>query len=876
MEHHLLPRDPTPTTIQVPCVCKPPYYEGQDFLSYPAEKGKPWLVKEEGKSFQLQIGRHELHNPTPVEELESFYQQWLFFGLLKVILADAFRAEDFVSEEEGKKWITTGHLMPHLQKIWTERLASGVLDIAAHLYTVELVHTVTTVLKTTERRSLRLTGRGFDWRIRLPIASLVEQMAAATNLAFDMRNIKLDQRALQFYATAPFPFEDVQTAMKRAGWCPSELHAITTKFQSLEVLYFLSRLKKSEPYKDHEKCTTRLCQCYQTNRDSYISKHTELQCLCLDYSDAELDITIRQILGNGGVPVLKITEVGSSVQVQAIKSTSETNYIAISHVWADGLGNASSNSLPSCQLAKLKRLAMALQVKAFALRNQGSSPENNGGLCAGDGVADGAEHFIWIDTLCCPCEPSKAKNNSILRLRETYMNAALVLVLDATLQTIALETTSCAEVLLRVFSSGWTSRLWTLQEGVLARSLWFQFHDQAEEIAVLNTRLFHEGTKDIRVMMIYQDLLSQFQWLKMLNAKSVADPSGKDTESGERKVVSLTTLDYGLQHRAVSVAADEALCIATLLKLSLEEIQAVPEDAEDRMCKLWKLIAVKYGGIPQKILYLGYPRLPTAGFRWAPRTLLHEGIVYRGRQRILSWADPNLGQPDQNGLLVKCQGYIIKNRQWKDSLLQNPWRSIGFLNSEFPIMTFRDDQSALRFGFMVGSYSRDVAFSTLNGKCNVANIVHGLVDFGPCGIIQLSESQEALMGNIKTLPSGICQIEQPVPLQLWPLETNMTLVFDTAEQIATAARAIPATKRMDDLQRNDQQDSEEFQAAAQEVKVFVHASVDEKLRDKDIAAALWTSFMKTETGYLASLVLDWFWHDYVCQSFDNDQTWYVD
>ncbi|MCJ1418134.1 hypothetical protein MMC32_004479 [Xylographa parallela] len=871
MEHHLVPRDPTSTELVVPCVCNPPYYDGQDFLLYPLAHTKPWLVCVDGKDLRDQIDEHENNDLTPIEELESFYQQWLFFGLLKVVLQDAFRAEDFVAEKQGKRFITTRDLMPRLQRIWTDQPFAKAVSTTAQLYTAKCMSIVTIVLGSTEALRIRPIQRQFDWRIRLSIASLAQLIASASNLAFDMQGVKHEQRA-SYLPIYRFPNEDVASEMRRAGWCPSELYAITNKFSSLYSRYFISKMKKPEPHKDHDQCNSRFCQWYQTMPCSYVTKHMDHQCSCLHYSDVDLDATIRYILAEGGMPVLKITGAGPSLRVQAIESTSDTKYIAISHVWADGLGNPSSNSLPRCQIANLRKLAVALHSKVFAPVKLGTPLEEGRSLCTGNSEVEDEEPLIWIDTLCCPCEPSKAKSNSLLQLRETYSNATLVLVLDAALQTVTLETTSFHEVLLRVFSSGWTSRLWTSQEGVLAKSLWFQFRDQAEDFTVLKNGLLLEGYEDVRAMIIYYDLVPQFQWLAMYKTEKAAE-----TETGH----GLLTLDYALSYRAVSVAADEALCISTLLGLTLREILAVPAEPEARMCKLWELIAKKYGGIPQSILTLGYTRLETEGFRWAPKTLLDEGVAYRGRQRIVYWSDPVLGQPDKNGLLIKCPGYIISNRHWDDGLLQNPWQSIGLVNTNFPLMTFKNGASDQRFGFFVSPYSRDIPFLKSNGKSIVYDIVHELVDSGRCGILQVMRSAkdkpvDALMGRIKILPSGICQICQPILLVLWPLDTSITLVFDTVEKIATAARSIPATKRMDELQRQDQENSKEMQAAVKDMKSFVKALTEEKLRDQAVAAAMDLSLKTTEMACLAGLVLDWFWHDYVAQSFDVDQAWYVD
>ena len=62
-----------------------------------------------------------------------------------------------------------------------------------------------------------------------------------------------------------------------------------------------------------------------------------------------------------------------------------------------------------------------------------------------------------------------------------------------------------------------------------------------------------------------------------------------------------------------SVAADEALCISTIFQLPLEELLQVPDNVQDGVSKIWARLAREYGGIPQRILCCGSPRLDVKG-----------------------------------------------------------------------------------------------------------------------------------------------------------------------------------------------------------------------------------------------------------------------
>jgi len=58
----------------------------------------------------------------------------------------------------------------------------------------------------------------------------------------------------------------------------------------------------------------------------------------------------------------------------------------------------------------------------------------------------------------------------------------------------------------------------------------------------------------------------------------------------------------------VSVASDEPLCIGTLMGMDLSTILQL-KTREDRMRKVWELIAVQNVGIPAQVLYLEEERL---------------------------------------------------------------------------------------------------------------------------------------------------------------------------------------------------------------------------------------------------------------------------
>ena len=85
--------------------------------------------------------------------------------------------------------------------------------------------------------------------------------------------------------------------------------------------------------------------------------------------------------------------------------------------------------------------------------------------------SSGEDLFIWIDTLCCPVKPKDMKDEALALMRETYVEAEHVLVLDSELERTDHSSLDFLEILARVSNSTWMRRPWTLQEAFLPKHL---------------------------------------------------------------------------------------------------------------------------------------------------------------------------------------------------------------------------------------------------------------------------------------------------------------------------------------------------------------------------------------------------------------------
>jgi hypothetical protein len=236
------------------------------------------------------------------------------------------------------------------------------------------------------------------------------------------------------------------------------------------------------------------------------------------------------------------------------ESNPGTKYVAISHVWTNGLGNPLANSLYSCQARRIARY-----VKSISENGDQNVP-------------------FWLDTLSCPVSPEEALDLAISMMRETYTNAEKVLVVNSHL--VDREQPGLGmEILCLILSSSWSRKLWTLQEGVLAKEILFQFKDQSIS---LNTAM---GFMQLEIQQFlppnsvkYAALLDAAAMLHDLWVK-YGNFLSKDR---------LQFLHHALQWRSTSVPTDEPLCVSALLGIPIRDVTTA--NVEHQTKQLWKLI----------------------------------------------------------------------------------------------------------------------------------------------------------------------------------------------------------------------------------------------------------------------------------------------
>jgi hypothetical protein len=621
----------------------------------------------ERKGFDEKRLRKGDFSDKPSREVIAFLQAWLFVGVLKEVLEPyGFNVdvEDFVRENEnGERVITTVHLPKYMWYWFASETPSAYLEDSIHMPRIkpflEWLNSIINDLVRLDRVSplfpdftLASNSPGSTnefshnpWdKILLSIVLLGQHIDAA----FQQLHESLCNEPRTSSGRKNWEFTRLgYNLLTEAGWCLGEISNFRQSTPNVACLYYISFFDRKSLGRDHSKCSTEQCIANNINDAQYVVRHVDNTCNgCCSHivveDQGETNGPITTALLGGNIPTISVVMDNETRKHKVVVTThlptmEIRRYVAISHVWSDGLGNPRRNSLPTCQLLRLQKLVNDMY-------------DSN----------DGQVNF-WIDTICVPLEPL-ARKLAIIRMAKTYEGADKVLVLDSSLQNVSSHNPS-EELLMRIRCTIWGQRLWTLQEGMLANDLYFQFRDgliQPENFmdpfltcnspGRLAFEYFGEFEKSlasplltriVRAVALDEDAPQTF---KSFTERLLDFPNQDDEnlnimltpQSPLRPVFyfgmgfynrlrlrnglgrkALGSVALALFGRTSSKIEDETLCIGPLLGLDVSSL--VHKPPEERM----KILLTLIGEFPQAIIFSLSPRLCDEGYRWAPRTFLN-------------------------------------------------------------------------------------------------------------------------------------------------------------------------------------------------------------------------------------------------------------
>jgi len=605
MQHIPLPQNPTIGYIEMPCLTDQEYDRG-DLETFPARQGWARRTAVQWKAL--------FENPT--EDFIAFMQLWRYFGYIRSILefatlqsltsltADGIRVvdtTDLATRTDNHIRATAGgyespdadfisrlnrstRLFRKLKTTVNPKISCETWTNESSSETISLYQFMIT-FKFTEPLSYEIINS--IWLLHDFVTAIRENFPPAL-VSQQWPNSAGNDRNNCEYLPAMYNSGEIhQRRMLNSGWCPYRVRECGSRMTTTDLVH-VANMQRPDNL-NHWLCTYEACRFtsidnadYQTQHAtsyagrSFVAANVEKMSVILETDSYPVIDMYGPITSEGTMCLSPVDRPGAA--------TARIQYVAISHVWSDGLGNPHENSIPSCQLSKLGEL----------VRNVPHTPHL------------GPYSSFWLDTICCPVQDgSNIQQMAIAKMKATYERASAVLVLDLSLLIRTTDTLSDAEILSRILCSRWTSRLWTFQEGALAQRLFIQFANGPYDLHLGLDELMTSVIPSIRLV-AQRSIHNQVKHLLYR-----APPPDQ--------VRQLSTLANSVCYRDTSVLSDEPLCLANLLRLKTHRLSQISaSDPQARMIAFWRLLS----NVPLGFAFDGHPKLSQPGFQWAPKSLL--------------------------------------------------------------------------------------------------------------------------------------------------------------------------------------------------------------------------------------------------------------
>jgi hypothetical protein len=175
---------------------------------------------------------------------------------------------------------------------------------------------------------------------------------------------------------APFtiPFSNLQSPLRarlfaQNGWCPREQKIIADLVEGDHcTLLLCAQLDRHKDKQSHTRCNAGRCEAYQVKADTYCTSHDQgcRGCDFLGFGGFDSDEPERSRLLDAvameqsklsvsrQIPMATYCEGELRLVPVSVRQLHGDRFVAISHVWADGLGNTTANALPRCQLTRIQ------------------------------------------------------------------------------------------------------------------------------------------------------------------------------------------------------------------------------------------------------------------------------------------------------------------------------------------------------------------------------------------------------------------------------------------------------------------------------------------------------------------------------------------
>ncbi|KIW70273.1 hypothetical protein PV04_02558 [Phialophora macrospora] len=639
MDHLPTPHDPLPIP-EFPIFGEAGYDHGS-LQGYPVRCGfDPMLLERD---------EHELmFKGKSVAESAEFVQNWLYFGFLESVIGQPVDVACFITlNTDGHRFLTTASL-PGLLHQWATTIRG--LSASVRARRVSELGDIMIQIRS-QHGTLCYWQHKTPSSERLPESLLLSVSILGTTLDYALSHLGLalaegyetsDEFILQKSA-GKWNTPRLEDYFEERGWCENGLRRLQSYVFATGYMY-ASRLKRAENL-THSNCSETRCVVNDILPGApYHPRHTSQGCNCTPIGPPVE--AIMEILDNRQFPVLELSMLGKVPVLRAVPYKPGMNFVAISHVWSDGLGNPYANTIPGCRASWFYHVLC--QVYRFTPHEQEDAENSSLGTAPCERAYT---VYFWLDTLCVPVGASfqKHRDLAIRWMAITYSEAQVVLVLDSELLRHRSRPASTLENLFRILCSAWMRRVWTLQEAVLSRGLLVLFKDDILDV--------DRAVRDLRRQTVGPDALDP-----VANEACRFYCQARVILYANRPVRFILAFSL-MQARQTSVMDDEAICFANMIGVDASEILKTArggienyEASQKRQSKAMKVLFNLLDRVPEQLLWNPGPKLLEDGYRWAPSSFHGGSVLAPNHQSV---------RRDQNGLQITSLGLLLRG-PWSD------------------------------------------------------------------------------------------------------------------------------------------------------------------------------------------------------------------
>ncbi len=289
----------------------------------------------------------------------GLHQSLYTFGLLESVMEVKILESTLLRQDTEGKVVMTDRYLPDLLQNWRHRIRQS--DRSCQRQWADRVQI--TLQQMYDRLQIEIIHPGSSVFLKSghsieEIASIFWLIACIAEAVTVLRRVfsGAQTQNIPFSWTFLLPpgFDHMTKIMLSNGWCPFTIGILADDMCALS--YAITR----KPYirdavEGHHKCTMTSCVVNTIDISSYSNRHAMEGCTCA-YSKPSLERVVDS-LENRKIPVVHQLEPNGGL---SSSDGSKTPYIAISHVWADGLGSTTEVGLPTCQINRLASITRRL------------------------------------------------------------------------------------------------------------------------------------------------------------------------------------------------------------------------------------------------------------------------------------------------------------------------------------------------------------------------------------------------------------------------------------------------------------------------------------------------------------------------------------